>query len=83
MTKRYPLSFAERNKLVIAVVGLVVLGLAFFVTFQAEALPVIGGGKVVKAYFAESGGLKKGNEVRVAGVKVGKVTGVSLDHGRV
>ena len=83
MTKRYPLSFAERNKLVIAVVGLVVLGLAFFVTFQAEALPVIGGGKVVKAYFAESGGLKKGNEVRVAGVKVGKVTGIALDGAKV
>lgn len=81
--RRYPLSFAERNKIVIAIVGLVLLGLAFFVTFRADALPVIGGGKVVKAYFAESGGLKKGNEVRVAGVKVGKVTGIALDGDKV
>jgi phospholipid/cholesterol/gamma-HCH transport system substrate-binding protein len=81
--KRYPLSFAERNKVVIAIVGLLVLALAFFVTFQADALPVIGGGKVQKAYFAEAGGLKKGNEVRVAGVKVGKVTDIKLDGDKV
>lgn len=83
MTKRYSLSFAERNKIVIAVVGLLVLAVGFFVTFRADALPVIGGGKVVKAYFAESGGLKKGNEVRVAGVKVGKVSGIKLEGDRV
>lgn len=83
MTKRYPLSFAERNKIVIALVGLIALALAFFVTFRADALPVIGGGKVVKAYFAESGGLKKGNEVRVAGVKVGKVSNIELDGDKV
>lgn len=76
--KHYPLAFAERNKVVIAVVGLIVLALAFYVTFNAESLPVVGGGKVVKAYFAESGGLKQGNEVRVAGVKVGKVTDIEL-----
>jgi len=81
--RRYSLSFAERNKIVTALVGLIVLGLAFFVTFRADSLPVIGGGKVVKAYFAESGGLKKGNEVRVAGVKVGKVSGIRLDGDRV
>jgi phospholipid/cholesterol/gamma-HCH transport system substrate-binding protein len=81
--KHYPLAFAERNKIVIAVVGLIVLALAFYVTFNAESLPVVGGGKVVKAYFAESGGLKKGNEVRVAGVKVGKVTGIALDGAQV
>lgn len=81
--KTYPTSFAERNKVVIAIIGLLVLVLAFVVTFQADALPVIGGGKVQKAYFAEAGGLKKGNEVRVAGVKVGKVTNIDLVGDRV
>jgi len=76
--KRYPMAFAERNKVVIAVVGLVLLALAFYVTFRAESLPVIGSGKLQRAYFAEAGGLKTGNEVRVAGVKVGKVTGIKL-----
>ena len=81
--KRYPLAFAERNKVVIAVVGLVLLSLAFYVTFRADSLPIIGSGKLQKAYFAEAGGLKKGNEVRVAGVKVGKVTGIKLDGAKV
>jgi phospholipid/cholesterol/gamma-HCH transport system substrate-binding protein len=81
--KRYPTSFAERNKVVIAIIGLLVLALAFFVTFEADALPVIGGGKIQKAYFAEAGGLKTGNEVRVAGVKVGKVTDIDLVGDRV
>ncbi|MFT4286433.1 MCE family protein [Nocardioides sp.] len=81
--RRFPTSFDERNKVVIALVGLVVLALAFLAAFYVDALPVIGGGKVRHAYFAEAAGLKKGNEVRIAGVKVGKVTGVSLDGDRV
>jgi phospholipid/cholesterol/gamma-HCH transport system substrate-binding protein len=81
--RRYPLSFAERNKVVIAIVGLLSLVLAFLVAFYADAMPVIGGGDVQHAYFAEAGGLKTGNEVRVAGVKVGKVTGIRLDGTRV
>lgn len=78
-TKKYPVAFAERNLVVVAVVGLTVLVLIFFVTFRADSLPIIGGGKTYSAKFAEAGGLKKGNEVRIAGVKVGKVTGLSLD----
>lgn len=79
----YPLSFAERNKVIVAIVGLAVLVAAFVVAMKADALPVIGAGRVHEAYFAEAGGLKKGNEVRVAGVKVGKVTGIELDGSRV
>lgn len=77
--KKYPTAFAERNRVVIAIVGMVVLALLFFLTFNAAALPIVGGGKVYTAQFAEAGGLKEGNEVRVAGVKVGKVTDISLD----
>ncbi len=81
--RRYPTSFAERNKVVLAIVGMVSMALIFLVTFNADAMPVIGGGDVREARFAEAGGLKKGNEVRVAGVKVGKVTEVSLDGAQV
>lgn len=83
MSKWYPTSFAERNKIVIAIVGLLVLAAAFLVTFEAESLPVIGGGKVARAYFAEAGGLHTGDEVRVAGVKVGKVTDIRLEGDKV
>ncbi|WP_370618384.1 MCE family protein [Mumia sp. Pv 4-285] len=78
--RRYPTSFAERNKVVIAIVGMLAAALVFLLTFNAQALPVIGGGDVQVAHFAEAGGLKEGNEVRVAGVKVGEVTEISLER---
>ncbi len=76
---RYRTAFAERNKVGVALVGLLALTLIFLGTFNADSLPVVGGGKTYSAQFAEAGGLRSGNEVRVAGVKVGKVTEVSLD----
>ena len=72
-------AFSERNPLIIAVAGILALVLVFLVTFNAERLPIIGGGQVYHAKFAEAAGLKTGDEVRVAGVKVGKVTDVTLD----
>jgi phospholipid/cholesterol/gamma-HCH transport system substrate-binding protein len=78
MARRFPTAFDERNKVLIAVIALVVLIAGFFGAFYADSLPVIGGGKQRSAYFTESGGLKAGNEVRVAGVKVGKVNKVDL-----
>lgn len=79
---RFRRSFSERNLVLIALAGLVTMGLVFAVTFWSQSLPVIGGGTVYHARFAEAGGLKTGNEVRIAGVKVGEVVGVTL-QGRV
>jgi phospholipid/cholesterol/gamma-HCH transport system substrate-binding protein len=73
----------ERSPVAVAVVGLVILLGLGSAAYAADDLPVIGGGTTYRADFTESAGLNSGNEVRVAGVKVGKVTGVSLDHGRV
>ena len=47
--------------------------------FNVDKLPFIGGGTTYRAAFSEAGGLKPGDEVRIAGVKVGKVTGVALE----
>jgi phospholipid/cholesterol/gamma-HCH transport system substrate-binding protein len=76
---RFRRSFSERNKVVIAVLGLLALGLAFLGALNMAALPLIGGGSVDEAIFAESGGLRPGDEVRVAGVRVGEVTAVEID----
>jgi phospholipid/cholesterol/gamma-HCH transport system substrate-binding protein len=46
-------------------------------------LPLIGGGDTYYAQFSDASGLKSGDEVRIAGVRVGKVTGVSLDGDKV
>lgn len=78
MSPRYRTAFAERSKVAIALVGIVVLALVFLATFHASALPLVGGGEVHRARFAEAGGLRAGAEVRVAGVKVGEVESVDL-----
>jgi phospholipid/cholesterol/gamma-HCH transport system substrate-binding protein len=71
-----------RERWVETVVGLVVLALAG--TFLAYALDAGGagrgaGGYVLTARFDQAGGLAPGASVRVAGVKVGSVSAVTLD----
>lgn len=73
----------ERSPVAVAVVGLVTLIALGLLAYRADALPVIGGGTTYTADFTEAAGLDSGNEVRVAGVKVGKVTGVALDGAHV
>lgn len=77
--KRGGTMFAERNPLWIAGIGLTAMVVAFFTAFNAEALPVVGAGPKYTAEFAESGGLREGNEVRIAGVRVGHVTDIRID----
>jgi phospholipid/cholesterol/gamma-HCH transport system substrate-binding protein len=77
--------FRERNPVVIGAISLVVLAALLLAAFRASSLPVIGGGDVYHAAFTEAGGLKANDEVRIAGVRVGKVEAVELagDHVRV
>ncbi|HEX3783954.1 MAG TPA: MCE family protein [Pseudonocardiaceae bacterium] len=76
-------SIRERNPIAIGVIGIVVLVVIGLLTYYSDDLPIIGGGTTYTADFSEAAGLVSGNEVRVAGVKVGKVTGVSLDGAKV
>ncbi|MFC9974494.1 MCE family protein [Spirillospora sp. NPDC127200] len=73
----------DRNPVTVAVTGLVAIVVSALVALSADDLPVIGGGTTYTAEFGEAAGLRTGNEVRVAGVKVGKITQVALDRGRV
>src|SRR5690242_19536704 len=73
--------FRERNPLVLGAIGIVVLVVAILAAFRIEDLPFIGGGTAYHAAFRDASGLVAGNEVRVAGVKVGKVTAVGLARG--
>lgn len=77
--------FRERNPVLVGAISMVVIALLVLGAFRADDLPVIGGGDTYHAAFAESGGLKAGDEVRIAGVRVGKVDKVELagDHVRV
>ena len=75
--------FRERNPVPIGFAGLLAIALLMLAAFKAEELPLIGGGEVYYAHFSEAGGLEVDDEVRVAGVRVGKVEEISLDRGRV
>lgn len=73
----------ERNPVVVGALGLTVIAAGILAAFRADDLPLVGGGSTYYAAFAESAGLKSNDEVRVAGVRVGKVDEVSLDDGHV
>jgi phospholipid/cholesterol/gamma-HCH transport system substrate-binding protein len=71
-------SFSSRNPTPIGAIGLVFLLVLLLAAFNASKLPLIGGGTTYSAYFTESANLKSGDDVRIAGIKVGKVSSVSL-----
>ena len=73
--------FRERNPVVIGAVSIAVLLLGLLAAFRAQDLPLIGGGDTYYAEFSESGGLKVNDEVRMAGVRIGKVDSIELDDG--
>ena len=71
--------FRQRNPVIIGAISIVVLAALLMAAFRAQDLPLIGGGDTYYAAFTESGGLKANDEVRIAGVRVGKVESVELD----
>jgi phospholipid/cholesterol/gamma-HCH transport system substrate-binding protein len=73
----------ERSPVAVGVAGLAILAVIALAAFFSSDLPVIGGGTTYTADFTEAAGLQPGNAVRIAGVTVGRVTGVSLDGNRV
>ena len=75
--------FRERNPVLVGAVSLVVLATLLVGALRADDLPIIGGGDTYHAMFSEAGGLKVNDEVRIAGVRVGKVDEVALDDGQV
>jgi phospholipid/cholesterol/gamma-HCH transport system substrate-binding protein len=71
--------FRERNPVIIGAVGLGVIAAMLLLAFNIESLPFLAGRKHAAA-LSEAGGLKSGDDVRIAGVKVGKVTSVDLER---
>ena len=74
--------FRERNPVKIGAISIAVIIALMVVAFKAGDLPLIGGGDTYHASFSEASGIKPNDEVRIAGVRVGKVTAVDLkgDH---
>ena len=75
--------FRERNPVPIGAIGLLLIGALLVAAFNVQKLPLIGRGDTYQAAFTEVGGLKTGDDVLVAGVKVGKVKKIELDGAQV
>ncbi|MFI7606257.1 MCE family protein [Micromonospora sp. NPDC049366] len=72
--------FRERNPVAVGAVGLVVIVATLLGAFQLDRLAALTG-RSYEAAFSDASGLAAGNEVRVAGVRVGAVTAVELARG--
>ena len=70
--------FRERNPLIVSAVAAVVFILAAFFALDFENLPLISANSTHNAYFTTAVGLQTGDVVTVAGVRVGKITHISL-----
>jgi phospholipid/cholesterol/gamma-HCH transport system substrate-binding protein len=75
--------FRSQNPVTVGAISLAVLAVMLGLAFKAGDLPVIGGGDTYHANFSEAGGLKPNDEVRIAGVRVGKVDAIELDGDKV
>jgi phospholipid/cholesterol/gamma-HCH transport system substrate-binding protein len=73
-----PTSWLRRHPAVLGALGLAVIAGLVLAAFRIDDLPLIGGGTTYHAAFRDASGLAPGNEVRIAGVRVGKVTGLVL-----
>jgi phospholipid/cholesterol/gamma-HCH transport system substrate-binding protein len=73
-------SFRERNPLRMGVVGMSTVTLLVVLSFNLTRFE---GGTTYTAAFTEASGLKPNEDVRIAGVKVGKVTRVGLERDHV
>lgn len=75
--------FRERNPVTIGAISIAVILMMMVIAFKAADLPLIGGGDIYHADFSEAGGIKANDEVRIAGVRVGKVKSLELDGNKV
>jgi len=74
---------AERNRITVGVVGILIVVALVVAVFSYNKIPFIKGTDDYSAYFSEAGGIKAGSDVRVSGLSVGKVSGVKLDGTKV
>jgi len=71
----------DQQLLRIAVIGIALLTVLLALAVNFQRLPLVGGGTEYRAEFTDAAGLVSGEEVRVAGIKVGTVTGIKLGKG--
>ncbi len=72
-----------RSPVTIGVMGTAILICVTVAAFQYDKLPFVKNTNDYAAYFAEAGGIKVGNSVRVSGMGVGRVSEIRLEGTKV
>jgi phospholipid/cholesterol/gamma-HCH transport system substrate-binding protein len=75
-------AFRERNPYVIGIVSVLVLGAFVGAAFAVGILHLFEKSYTVNAEFSDAAGITSGTDVRVAGIKAGRVTGIKADRNR-
>lgn len=75
-------SFRERNPYVIGITCVLVLATFVGIAFGVGILHLLEKTYPVKAEFTDAAGITSGADVRVAGIKAGRVTGIKADRNR-
>jgi len=76
-------NFRERSPVLIGILSIIgIVGMTLF-AFELPKIPQFKQAYEIKAYFSDAIGLVNDNQVRVAGIKVGQVTGIELKGDRV
>ncbi|CAN5360243.1 MCE family protein [soil metagenome] len=76
-------AISDRNPVLVAAVGIGVTVAILVTALNYDKVPLLAATKTHSAYFAEAAGLGVGAAVQVSGLRVGKVSDMALDHGRV
>jgi phospholipid/cholesterol/gamma-HCH transport system substrate-binding protein len=75
--------FRERNRALTGLVGIIVTVALIVGALEFPRLPLIHHNGSYSAFFTNTGGLENGDIVTIHGVKVGSITGMSLDGPKV
>lgn len=75
-------SFRDRSPVMVGLISLTVLSLAVVVAFLTGTMGLLEGGYAMSGVFSDTGGMRTGDAVRVAGVRVGEVTEIKPDFER-
>ena len=73
-------SFRDRNPYAVGLITVLVLGAATGFAFMVGTLKLLEDTYAMEGVFADASGLRSGDDVRLAGVKVGRVTGIEVDR---
>ena len=73
-------SFRDRNPYIVGIITVLLLGSATGAAFLVGTLNLLEKTYSMEGVFSDASGLRSGDDVKLAGVKVGRVTGLEVDR---